>query len=92
MLIGQTVPFTIDFVDKDGNPTVYSGTTPVVSLSDTTLGTLTVAADGLSGSFVASALGSETVSATADVPVTSASVDVTAGPPVSGAVKFGTPA
>jgi hypothetical protein len=91
----QQVVFSVQPVDKRGNPTTVAGV-PAWTVSDPTLGTLNVAADGLSATFlavgplghvqVAATLvdGATTLSGTAEIDIVAgaaATLNLTAGTP-----------
>ena len=89
----QELPITLEFKDAAGNAaSAPAGVTPAWSVNDDTVGTLTVAADGLSATLASTGkLGTVQVQVTDGTITGVLSVEVQASAAVSLAVNAGAP-
>ena len=96
MTVNQTIPINVQPIDAKGNPSTFvSGTVPAWSPVDPTVGTLTVAADGMSATLNPIVIGSVTITVTVSFSggavSHSVTVTVTAGVAVDFNLVLGTP-
>lgn len=95
--VGHTASFSIAFLDQSGNPmltTPIPDSPPTWTDSNTAVGTLTAAANGLTASEVTVAAGTDTVTVALAVGGVSFSatqeLDVTAAPQILTSIAIGT--
>jgi hypothetical protein len=91
VLYTEKEPLTVIALDAAGHQTAMPAGVPTWAVSDATIATLTVAADGLSAELVGVHAGSVSVTVTLDGLTGSLSVTVSPGVPVSLQVVAGTP-
>jgi hypothetical protein len=97
--VDKSLTFSLSYVDNKGNPAVVDGA-PTVTIDRTDLATLTMAADGMSGSITPlGPVGSAQLTANADADLgegvvaltTIGTVDFVAGTAITGVFNFGEP-